>query len=208
MVKHKKEKIAFPTMDMFHELSNEGAVYQWLCATFIKCVVGSNQWARRAHKELLSEIATESDESFVLLTLENNYERWTNEFNLAADDEEGRKRLPEARYTNSGSSKKNGQGSSRRFHGWSREGYLRFNEIHAKVKKDRKSQDNFELELKELLEQQYIDDGKADTLFVDDDDEELVPANDWMGVKQPIGQDKNTKCNNKEYDDGESEDDD
>ena len=83
---------------------------------------------------------------------------------------------------------------------------MRFNELHSKVKEDRKSRDNFELELKELLEQEYIDDGKAHALFVDDDDKEIVPANDMMGVKQPIGQDKITKGNNKAYDDGESED--
>ena len=63
-------------------------------------------------------------------------------------------------------------------------------ELHLKVKQDRKSRDSFELELNEMLAQEYIDDWKAHTLFFDDDDEEIVPENDMMGIKQPIGEDK------------------
>ena len=182
-------------MDDITMLSEDKEVYQWVCITFMKCVVGSNQWAWQANKELLSVFTTESDESFVLLTLENNYEHWKTEFEYVKsndddeddddyDDDEAKKNLPEAKYTNSGNSRKNGQGSSRRFHGWSREGYLRFNEIHAKVKGDRRSRATFELELKEMITREFTESGKV-AVDTEDDEDEIVPANDMVGVRQP-----------------------
>ena len=73
LLRYEKKNKNFPTMEVIEQLSAGGEMYQWVCFTFMKCVVGSNQWARRANKELLSEVTAESDESFVLLTLENNY---------------------------------------------------------------------------------------------------------------------------------------
>ena len=104
----------------------------------MKCVVGSNVWNQLYFKELLSDIATESDESFLLLTLENNYNRWIKEATFVAKEDGEKPILPHALYTNSGCSKVKGSGSSRRFHGWSRIGYLRFNELYGMVNQDRK----------------------------------------------------------------------
>jgi hypothetical protein len=69
-------------------------------------------------------IATCSDEAFVLLTLENNYERWMAEANWIVENDEipeedrAPKDFPGSKYTNSGKSKKNGR--SCRLQGWAK----------------------------------------------------------------------------------------
>ena len=79
----------------------------------MKCVVGCHVWSRRAFKEVLSEFITESDESFMLLTLENNYSRWVQEAIFVANGEGEKPKLPDALYTNSGTSRVKGKGTSR-----------------------------------------------------------------------------------------------
>jgi hypothetical protein len=55
------------------QLSPGGAPYVWLCSTVMLCLVGKKAWGKKTLKEALSDIVTCSDEAFVLLTLENNY---------------------------------------------------------------------------------------------------------------------------------------
>ena len=181
MTRFHKDNKPMHSLGVLMLLSRGGDAYKWLCCHFIKCVVGAKQWSCRYHRESISEVATESDESFVLLTIENNYERWCEEFMLEPGDKDGHKNLPEAKYTNSGSSRRAGQGSSRRFHGWSKEGYRRFNALHGMIKEDRKRRANFEAELRERFEIEYGN-GYNDDEVSDDDDEEIFPANDMIGV--------------------------
>jgi hypothetical protein len=185
LMKFKTDQKPFHSLELLLLLSKGGEAYKWLCSHFLKCVVGSKPWARRHHRESLSDVVTESDESFVLLTLENNYDRWCQEFTLAPHDNEGRSLLPESRYTNSGSSNKVGKGSSRRFHGWSREGYLRFNTLHGMVKEDRKQREIFELDLKEHFETEHARRRQDEEVSDTADEEEIFPANDMFGVTQP-----------------------
>jgi hypothetical protein len=182
--KFKHNNTQFHSLELLQLLSKGGEAYKWVCAHFLKCVVGSKPWSRRFYRESLSEVVTESDESFVLLTIENNYERWCHEFTIDPHDKNGRVQLPEARYTNSGSSHKTGKGSSRRFHGWSREGYLRFNALHRQIKEDRKGREIFELELKQQFEEQHAK-RREEHDESDVDEEEIFPANDMVGVNQP-----------------------
>lgn len=184
-------------MESILELSRGGEAYQWLCLTLLKCVVGCNKFGRRYYKESLSEVATESDEGFVILTLENNYQRWMDEYNLTDEEKKGKVTITDALYTNSGSSKLGGRGSSRRFHGWSREGYLRFNELHGMVKEDRKRRANFELELKKKFEKEYKTKGREQ----ESEEDEIIPANDWSTVIQPTNQGDSDS----DSDDGEEE---
>jgi len=107
------------------------------------CVVGHKKWNKRYLKESLSVVATCSDEAFVLLTLDNNYDRWMAEVEWQLHQQQNNtkeppntKLLPEAKYTNSGKSKRNGR--SKRLHGWSRDGYLQFNALYNLVVGDRK----------------------------------------------------------------------
>jgi hypothetical protein len=64
----------FYNLNDFLQVSPGGAPYVWLCSTVMSCVVGKKAWGKKKLKEALSDIVTCSDEAFVLLTLENNYD--------------------------------------------------------------------------------------------------------------------------------------
>ena len=207
----KKIESRFPTMTEITCLSKSKDTYSWVCATFMKCLVGCNVWSRRYFKELLSDIATESDESFMLLALENNYDRWIKEAAFVAKEEGEKPNLPSALYTNSGCSKVKGKGSSRRFHGWSKRGYLRFNELYGMVKADRIQRSQFEFELKSVFEKSQASEQGEDDDY-ESNDEEIIPANDMIGVKQPIlntyketEQQEKSDDSGIEYDEGDSD---
>ena len=146
-----KDGKTFFSIQEFRQLSPSGEPYAWLCHTLLPCVVGWKQWNKKQYKEPISDIVTCSDESFVLLTLENNYERWLGEARWLArnkdkePEEQEPKDFPESRFTNSGKSKQNGR--SKRLQGWAREGYLLFNELYQRVENDCLQRANFETEL-------------------------------------------------------------
>jgi hypothetical protein len=191
MIRRKRKKESVPKLADIVKLSEEEATYRWICSKWMRCVVGNTQWNKRYYKEPLSDVATESDEAFLVLTIENNYDRWMAEVkdlmetNREQDDEEDgswRASLPPAKYTNSGTSTATGKASSKRFQGWSREGYLRFNELHGQVKEDRKRRANFELDLKKAFAEEHANAQDADSS--DSEEEEIFPANDMEGVQQ------------------------
>jgi hypothetical protein len=170
-------------LEQFLQLSPVGAPYQWLCQYLVPCVVGNKVWNKKKNKELLSTIATCSDEAFVLLTLENNSERWMAEANWIVENDEipeedrAPKDFPGSKYTNSGKSKKNGR--SRRLQGWAREGYLRFNALYTLVDHDRRHRAQFENELLAIRQKENANidrDRIKDTLT--DMEDEIFPAND------------------------------
>jgi hypothetical protein len=185
------------------KLSPGGEPYEWMCTTLIPSVVGWKSWSRRKKKETLSDIATCSDESFVLLTLENNYLRWMAEAEWVAQNkdrspvEQETKNYPEAKYTNSGKSKRNGR--SRRLHGWAREGYLRFNELYQLVQQDRLRRANFEVEM--MAKWRDGDPADGSDSEPEDDDDEIFPANDLEGFVAPVG----TCVSQGNYDDEEDQ---
>lgn len=191
MQRHLRKNEPVPSLEDILKLSLGGDAYHWVCKKMMKAVVGSSVWNKRFFRELLSDFTTESDESFVVLTIENNYQRWVGEaayrvqHPYGVDDEEDdqwKANLAPAKYTNSGASSSNGRGSNRRCGGWSKAGYLRFNELHGLVKEDRKRRANFELALQQQFEAEHAtDEGDDDS----DDGEEIMPANDMTGVKQP-----------------------
>jgi hypothetical protein len=179
---------------------------------FIPCVVGSKAWNKKKHKEPLSDIATCSDESFVLLTLENNYARWMSEALWLAENEDsepgqrGPKNFPSSKYTNSGASQKNGR--SKRLQGWAREGYLRFNALYQLVALDRLRRANFELELLAHLRNRNGADADSDS-EVQPEEEEIFPANDLEGLVDPsCGVAISSRVLGRYKDDDEQDDDD
>ena len=121
----------------------------------------------------------------MLLTQENNYSKWLQEAIFVANGEGEKPKLPDALYTNSGTSRVKGKGTSHRFHGWSKKGYLRFNELYRQVKSDRIARAQFELEVLESCKETHASD-YGEECTDDSDDEEIIPANDMVGVKQPI----------------------
>jgi hypothetical protein len=190
VVQNLKQQKDVPRIAEILQLSNGGEAYHWICSKMLKCVVGYATWNRRCYKELLSDFSTASDESFLVVTIENNYQRWLHEAKHRytnceedPDDDSWRAKLAPAKFTNSGASSANGNGSNRRCGGWSKPGYLRFNAIYSLVQEDRKRRANFELELKEHFQnEKNMGDEDDDS---DSNDEEIVPANDIIGAKQP-----------------------
>ena len=170
------------------QLSKGGEPYEWVCSKLLPCVVGVKNWKLGYLKEPISDVATCSDEAFLLLVLENNYSRWLSEARwLKANrykDEEAQapKNYPEAKYTNSGRSKKNGR--SKRNQGWSREGYVRFNELYSLVHADRLQRAKFEQELMIYMRQEIEGEDNSDD-DIEGADDEIYPANDLLGAKDP-----------------------
>lgn len=183
------------TLEQFLELSPSGEPYQWFCKHLLPCVVGAKVWHKKHNKELVSTIATCSDEAFALLTLENNYERWmamarwnVDNADMAPEDK-APKRFPGSRYTNSGMSQKNGR--SRRLQGWAREGFLRFNELYNHVSRDRRHRVQFENELLTIWQSNNgtaIPHGQVGGTEAEED---IFPANDLAGLAMPGNQMEN-----------------
>jgi hypothetical protein len=175
----------FYDLDKFLQLSTGGTPYEWVCTTLFPFFVGYKKWNKRYLKENMNMIVTCSDKAFVLLTLENNYDRWMTEakWHIQNDSkppsERNPKELPEAKYTNRGKSKQNGQ--SKCLHGWSREGYLRFNDI---VSADRKNWIQFETTLQTTWKSMQSN-PKAHTKTVPVADN-VFPANDLPGLLAPL----------------------
>ena len=114
--KQKHKEPNFPTLDEFLTLLAGGvSYYQWLCHKLIPFVVGFQKWNKRYLKEPLLDAATCSDETFVLLTLENNYQCWKDkaawwrENKDKGIDEQSKNEFAPSKYTNSGQSKPNGR---------------------------------------------------------------------------------------------------
>jgi hypothetical protein len=194
MLRRNKKREELPKLQEFLLMSRAGANYHWVCEKLMKCVVGRNTWRKRYYKEVLSDIATVSDESFLLLVIENNFKRWMEEVEHRAkvavitednesEDETWKDTIASALYTNSGKSRANGKGSNRRCGGWSREGCMRFNDLYGRVREDRKSRDAFEQALKERFAQAHSSNNEDSGS--EDEGEEIIPANDMKGVRQP-----------------------
>ena len=167
----------FPTLDDMMSLSDGGEAYKWTCAKFMPFVVGFKNWKRLMRTQKISQMATCSDESFLLLILENNYDRWVDEAKwlVVNKDKAKEDRAPKdwaaAKYTNSGFVKADGR--CRACQGWSSEGYLRFNELHKLVKADRRGRHVFEQELFEYCQNRVNRQVKEVVV-----EEEIFPAND------------------------------
>jgi hypothetical protein len=173
------------SIEQILQLSMGKESYQWMCTTFVGCIVGSKTWNKRRSKERVSDIATCSDEAFLLLTVENNYSRWLAEAAWTARNKDKAphdrevKDYPSAKYTNSGQSKRDGR--SKRLQGWAREGYLRFNKLYQLVARDRNRRAKFEEHLLETLRDAMRPD-QALHCPSDDDEDAIFPANDLIGV--------------------------
>jgi hypothetical protein len=118
----------FPPLDSILEMrENKEDSYQIFCDHVLSQVVGKNDWKTRAGKEMISSIATVSDEAFAILLVENNYQVWEDDA-LGTCGEGGVK--ASSRYTVNGA-------GTKKYQGWTREGLKRFNTLAAMVHADR-----------------------------------------------------------------------
>ena len=196
-MEHYQEEKLFPTMEEFLLLHEGGSTYELFTRRFVKRIVGKNVWGNNCYQKLLSEYCTASDEAFGLLTLENQFDRWTDMY-ISGDNGNLTKKAPDALYTNSGNSKGK-KGSPTRFQGWTNEGYKRFDALHKLVKADRAKlgriqfeedmRKNFEYEMFAKLSK------KARRAQRENDDEdEIYPPHDFEDVDMGGNNSEDSDC--------------
>jgi hypothetical protein len=179
-----EEEKNFPIVGDFLKLSEDDVAYHLFATQFLKRIVGEERWRENHYRKLLSEYSTPGDEAFGLLTLENNYDRWSA-MAISGDHANKLGNAPTALYTNSGNSKGE-NGAPRKFHGWSAAGYKRFNELHALVRKDRLTPTRrlFEYALLEELQVLHARKRHQKKNLVDEDDPDGYPAHDFEDVDE------------------------
>lgn len=164
---------------------NGNQAYGLYARQFLKRIVGENIWSHNSYRALLSTYCTVSDEAFGLLTIENNYDRWTN-MQESGDMKDVAGNAPPPKYTNPGKGK-NVKAGARRFQGWSIEGYKRFDELHKAVKASR--QDELRVLFEEGLKDYFAEElakkvakRKRATKHGEEEEEEVIPAHDFDDV--------------------------
>ena len=129
-------------------------VFELLLDRFVPCVVGKNTFKKRLDTNPVkdNDLFTVSDEAFMLLILENSYERWVDIFDQQDPNsgaEIGKRKGREwkwasskhTRYTQGGIryARAGGIESSGGTKGWSREGKDRYIKLYQMVLQDRRS---------------------------------------------------------------------
>ena len=66
----------FRTLEDFQALRKKKETFKHFCEQFLSIVVGVVTWRQQSLVKNVSQIATVSDEAFVLLCLENNWDKW------------------------------------------------------------------------------------------------------------------------------------
>jgi hypothetical protein len=172
----------FPMMEEFLKLHQEEEHYFMFVQEFVRIVVGKKRWTHQCFRLNLSEYCSASGEAFVLLTLENNYMRWSD---MAETGDYGDKNhtAPPPLYTNAGKSNRK-LGTARPFQGWSVEGYERFDVLHKLVLADRAKQSRcrFEEMLKNILMEENTKKRQRPEEEEDDGGEVVYPAHDFADV--------------------------
>ena len=139
------------SLDELLEIRENEEAFTMFVKNFLKPVY-STKWKAKQHKQetkRLSDIVNVSNEAFVFLALENNWERWIDINNKAKNaytaSTQGKSTtidsnvMPKYTYINK---KRTDVASSKiapaNWRGWNNEGILRFNDLCKKVKDDRR----------------------------------------------------------------------
>jgi hypothetical protein len=126
----------------------EGA-YTFFADHLIECVAGKMRWKNQKREQLMSEVATPTDEAFALLILENSIMRWLD---IA---ENGTESLVKPVYTRGKAA-----GGSRKYEGWTDAGKTRFNELIDDVTADRSNHSEWDKSYLEKKQQDVVHGGK------------------------------------------------
>jgi len=182
-IKGLKSTNTLPTLTQIQLLREDDQTMEIFCNHFLACVVGKHDWKRQTKKELISQVATISDEAFALLVLENIWDEWKNMnvvefFSRRKGMEKGtkRKKIGGGRWT----SDAKGCG---KYCGWNVDGMKRFSELCQQVKLNRTSFHNFDKNfLKKQMEKQsetvQNEIANSNTVIVYDDMESEVEENE------------------------------
>ena len=120
-------------------------VYKDFCSFFVSGVVGIRHFDRHKCIQPLSKYVTASDEAFTILTMENNWSRWSD---MAGTKNWKDSETPSVWTTSIEKRKPKEDGGdnsddaetpqARRYRGWTKKGIIRYNQLHAEVKVERK----------------------------------------------------------------------
>ena len=119
----------------YEDCDNNNCAYFWALQEFMPCIVGKKSWNSNYLSTHVKKFITPSDEAFMLVSLENQWDRWTNMYTSG----ETRKSNVSAPYTSVDT-----MGSTttrqpcRKFCGWNQMGMETFNYYLEKVKESRK----------------------------------------------------------------------
>jgi hypothetical protein len=113
-------------------------VYRDFCTFFVSGVVGIRHFDRNKCLKQYSKYVTVSDEAFTVLTLENNWDRWSS---MAGKDDWKESDVP-SKWTTSKEKRKTNRDNddspqARKFRGWSAQGIARYNQLFIEIKNER-----------------------------------------------------------------------
>jgi len=118
-------------LEDYKKLRQNPECFKQLCDEFMPCVVGRSKWCAESYHKELSQIATATDEAWVLLVLENSWDLWKQ----MAEWESRKEVLPkEERKATKWTA---GATSAVRYEGWGAAGLQAYNEIVDQVREDR-----------------------------------------------------------------------
>ena len=141
-------------------------IYKDFCSFFVSGVVGIRHFDRNKCHLQFSKYVSASDEAFTVLTLENNWSRWTS---MAENDDWKESDVP-SEWTTSKDRKKNNNSQSedddgddnpqaRKYRGWTFKGIQRYNQLFHEVKAERQKLLYGEFEL--YCMQEFQDEAEA-----------------------------------------------
>ena len=132
-----KELDKFPTLEDIQKVRTKPKTWCYIVTRFAKFVVPeARDYIASKH---FHEWCPISSEALLFVMIENSYDVWMEE---ATRTDESSDLTHRAKWTER-------KGSGRKFGGWGNEGILRFNEIHAKIKRARENRNsNRDLEKK------------------------------------------------------------
>jgi hypothetical protein len=163
-------------------------MYKDFVSFFVSGVVGIRQFNQNKCNTALRKYNSVSDEAFTLLTLENNWDRWSD----MADKEEWRDSDEPSKWTTSNekckavmmnqamqsSENKNVTLQAKHYRGWSAKGIARYNQIFAEVKAERakKEYGNFEKYCMEKFTEDMENKGKHKSKHQKVDTDKVLPS--------------------------------
>ena len=132
----------------FQKMRTNKEAFAQFCENILPCVVGRKFWDKRVASICVSEIATDTDEAWALLVMENSWDTWKEQAFLETGKyEKGQEREP-TKWTNTSS-------RASRSEGWGEAGIKRFNQIAGDVIKNREQNEAVELDYLKVKREEY-----------------------------------------------------
>jgi hypothetical protein len=179
--------------------NEEPCYYNNFLKHLVQCFVGKREFACVAHHQLLPDYCTITDEACAHLFYENNVLKWNDM--ATSGNHKSSEVMP--KYTNGGNST-GPNATSRRYGGWSKLAYNRFNELYFMIERDRDSTKGkkFNEQFRLLMMNDYLEESKRSKKMskrfvtgAEDEDEPCVIMNELFAdsIKKGMAEKKRQK---------------